>query len=114
MSRIKKLFRICEHRFTYNGISQVSHREECNQYDAMPFRTRIACSNCSKIVIEDSKVFLRVDIASDYDCLRKPHYWSTADGCLNQLETTTNANLARRAFYIKLNKKYNLNLRIED
>lgn len=104
---------MCEHDWKLGGATLVGH---CDKYghSAMSFKIKLICYNCGKVVTEKSKVFSDIDIASNYFFLGKKYYWDTLDDCIEELKATQNANLVKKSFAIKLNKKYNLNLTIND
>lgn len=111
---IKKLLRMCEHDWRWGGETLIGHSDESYNYHAMSFKVKLVCGNCGKITTKKSKLFSKTDIASNYYLLTKKHYWDTLDDCIEALEDTDNANLVKKSFAIKLNKKYNLNLTIKD
>lgn len=111
---IKKFFGMCEHDWRWGGKTLICHNDESYNYHAMSFKVKLICDNCGKVTTEKSKLFSKTDIASNYYFLEKKHYWSTLDDCIQALKETENANLVKKSFAIKLNKKYNLNLTIKD
>ena len=111
---IKKLLGMCEHDWRYEYTTLIGHNDESYNYHAMSFKVNLICCNCGKITTEKSKLFSRNNIASNYYLLKKKYYWHTLDACIKALEITQNANLVKKSFFIKLNKKYNLNLTIND
>jgi hypothetical protein len=111
---IKKLLGMCEHDWRWGGGVMIGHHNQYGQYYIMSFKVKLICHNCGKITTEKSKLFSKTDIASNYYFLERKHYWHTLDDCIKELKTTENANLVKKSFTTKLNKKYNLNLTIND
>lgn len=114
MNRIKKFFGICEHEWRCGNGALVGHHNQYGSYKAMSFEVRLICHNCGKITTKKSKIFSKTDIANNFYFLEKKYYWDTLGDCIEALKATQNANLVKKSFAIKLNKKYNLNLTIKD
>jgi hypothetical protein len=112
MNRIKKLFGICEHKFTHYSIGRVCDYSINGVYEAMHFEFKFTCHNCLKVVIEESIIFSRNDISDDFFHLSKTEYWNNPTDCLDALTHSMHGKLVKSKFYKKLNKKYNLNLTI--
>ena len=105
---------MCEHDWKFGGATIIGHSNEYDEYNSMSFKVKLICDNCGKIATKESKLFSKTDIASNYYLLTKKHYWDTLDDCVKALKNTQNASRVKKSFAIKLNKKYNLNLTIND
>lgn len=114
MNRIKKFFGMCEHNWRLGSVTLVGYFDEHGRYSAMSFKIKLICYNCGKVVTEKSKFFSDIDISRNYCFLKKKYYWDTSYDCIEALAITKNADLVKKSFAIKLNKKYNLNLTIDD
>ena len=111
---IKKFFGMCEHDWRYGGGVMIGHHNQYGHYYIMSFDVKLICHNCGKITTEKSKFFSKKDISNYYCFLEQEYYWNTLDKCIEALKDTQNANIVKKSFAIKLNKKYNLNLTIKD
>lgn len=100
---------MCEHKFTHNGIMEYGDVDGGTPV-AMYLKTTLVCLNCGKLVIEKSYTFTRTEIFDlKSDVLLFNEYSRR-----NELINSKNGVLVRDLFYKKLNKKYNLNLTIDD
>jgi hypothetical protein len=112
MNRIKKILGLHEHNLINAGdvvISQhgiVSHGVPY----AMYFRVDLICSDCGKKFKEKSLVFSESEIYNMHlDAFDVYNFFGDV-----KLSNSRNGVIVRNLFYKKLNKKYNLNLTIND
>ena len=114
MNRIKKLLGICEHDFIPSHLIHVVDWIDDNVYYSMHYKITLVCCKCGKAVKEKSHYFTLTEIANDFDDLKRQDTWNSLESCYTALNKSKNGVLVRDLFYKKLNKKYNLNLTIDD
>lgn len=108
---------MCEHdwRFVYRKrTSYFDVYGSSERYYLLSFTVNIICEKCGrhKSICSD---FLDKSSISSYDSLLKgTQYWYDMHDCRESLLQHPNATIVKKSFVIKLNKKYNLNLTIDD
>lgn len=117
MNRIKKLLGMCEHNWKFVYVTRMSHCDsygESKHYDSLNFTANIMCEKCGRHKSINSDFFDKDSISSTLFWLTGTKYWYNMDDCREALLQHPNAKIVKKSFVIKLNKKYNLNLTIDD
>mgnify|MGYP007004425740 CR=1 FL=1 len=117
MNRIKKFFGICEHDWILVYIKRTSYFDtygSSKHYDSLSFTANIICKKCGRHRSICSDFFDKSSISSSMLGCIGTTYWYSMDDCREALLRHPNAQIVKKSFVIKLNKKYNLNLTIKD